>query len=862
MDQQKVIGSFMGNVLQKKLQERVMDVAGKGKGKTTPDMIELVDLAERLNDEDSLWVLNEKFREIGEIQSRRNLNARKNRKEKNEREKRLEDYVEKNAGQVEDGLEFVSRQDVLHSGRTDVIARDLQGRDVVVELKAAGYDAGEVFHQISRYAGEKEGSRIVFAAPEIDPKLYFAIKANPLLMERMDFVRVEENDDGTFGFVPFEEREFGDTPKHAKYDFTNSGKGKHVDEDTVEVVKQGSKAKSVRRQEKSADPREELSSGERIIPLRDLASSLPYVSSASQYINIKMGGNGKPEVQIDESIPDNLRERAVRESELLLRFLVTGLDSGEMVIARKDGRYILDINDKNSGGSRKANYQVSREGNVTRIESDDLTVLVEQRGWAEGYRTDVYPKIEGLDLREETTKLKVNEALEIAGIPKLSSLNRIGDERKIVETSEVSILEGEERSVYTEFASFILSHPSYQPIAGPEKVRDIVKCLEEKWEVSSKEIKELDVLSEIGSGLEERLRKYDALPAKGISDIVNRKFYVNPSGGKGEARETSLGEFLGWGEVGVNPHKSKMRPVVIALDFYQNKVHPKMIDFMDEFGGVYEIQLHQGLDLLDKSSEICKVHNQRQRSFSGDSVLVKARKKIREMVDIMDSPDDSARVPLGLLSDVFSDIPAAYTDYMRLKFERTRRLADIDSASAWLYFNHSYNAFFNHNDLQKEASGCSLVGDYAREDTELYRRIISRFEVVEGEPVVERKVPEPVKAREPESEMVLTPVEKFEDNILRKVNGDYTSDMKARIRYFAEDAVSAGLDGDRLEELGASISSYLHKKMRDRGKAPSDLQIRTFLDDITLDHVSKGKIPGNRELDKAYEFVIEEFPRE
>jgi len=233
---------------QRRLEERVLEIAGKGPGRTTPDMIEVLEMAEEMGDKNAVWILREKFAEIGEMQARRSLAMRKNRTRRDEKEKRLENYVEANIQAIEQGLEFVGRQDALHSGRTDVTAIDAEGREAVIELKMNGYDPAGVSHQLMKYLGEKDESRLIFVAPEIRPELYFALKAAKV-DDRISFMIV--NQDGEdYSFEKFN----GDFGEIQKIDFTRTKKDS--DDDTVEIVR-AEKAREVTRKRQNLEQKTE-----------------------------------------------------------------------------------------------------------------------------------------------------------------------------------------------------------------------------------------------------------------------------------------------------------------------------------------------------------------------------------------------------------------------------------------------------------------------------------------------------------------------------------------------------------------------------------------------------------------------------
>ena len=69
-------------------------------------------------------------------------------------EKFLENYLEKNLSNLESGLQFVSRQKFISTGRVDIVARDIEGSNIFIELKTDTSDKlgiDKLCGQVSRY---------------------------------------------------------------------------------------------------------------------------------------------------------------------------------------------------------------------------------------------------------------------------------------------------------------------------------------------------------------------------------------------------------------------------------------------------------------------------------------------------------------------------------------------------------------------------------------------------------------------------------------------------------------------------------------------------------------------------------------
>jgi len=98
-------------------------------------------------------------------------------------ERDLEDQIVSQLDVLEAGLTLVSRQESSDIGRLDLLARDSEGRTVIIELKA-GEAKDSSIGQIARYIGwyaEKEGKtpRAILVASGFGEPLRWAAKAIP-----------------------------------------------------------------------------------------------------------------------------------------------------------------------------------------------------------------------------------------------------------------------------------------------------------------------------------------------------------------------------------------------------------------------------------------------------------------------------------------------------------------------------------------------------------------------------------------------------------------------------------------------------------------------------------------------------------
>lgn len=98
-------------------------------------------------------------------------------------ERDLEDQILSHLDLLEPGLTLVSRQEASDIGRLDLLARDKEGRTVIIELKA-GEAKDSSIGQVARYMGwysEKEGApaRAILVASGFAEPVRWAARAIP-----------------------------------------------------------------------------------------------------------------------------------------------------------------------------------------------------------------------------------------------------------------------------------------------------------------------------------------------------------------------------------------------------------------------------------------------------------------------------------------------------------------------------------------------------------------------------------------------------------------------------------------------------------------------------------------------------------
>ncbi len=112
----------------------------------------------------------------------------------------LEEHLVNHLGSIEQGLELVERQHRFDAGRIDILAKDAQGRHVLIEIKA-GRAKDSAIGQIARYMGwfsksDDKAPRGIIIAGEFPEEVRYSLAAIPhlSLLEykvSFSFVKVE-----------------------------------------------------------------------------------------------------------------------------------------------------------------------------------------------------------------------------------------------------------------------------------------------------------------------------------------------------------------------------------------------------------------------------------------------------------------------------------------------------------------------------------------------------------------------------------------------------------------------------------------------------------------------------------------------
>lgn len=112
-------------------------------------------------------------------------------------ERDLESHLVRSLGNIEPGLEFVARQVSIDVGRVDILARDVAGATVVLELKvgeATDASVGQIARYLGWYARDGQQVRGILIAADFPERIRYAASAIPNLRLRRFQVRFDFED--------------------------------------------------------------------------------------------------------------------------------------------------------------------------------------------------------------------------------------------------------------------------------------------------------------------------------------------------------------------------------------------------------------------------------------------------------------------------------------------------------------------------------------------------------------------------------------------------------------------------------------------------------------------------------------------
>lgn len=199
------VSRLLTGLTRRNLQQRLLESIDYPIGIADPNILQYLEWTEQNGWTDEQAIIERMIFELGADHIQKSL-IPKAKREENER--KLEDFMANgtNLHLLEQDLTYQNRQEVLVSGRTDVMALDPQSREVVVELKANDYELADVHVQLETYLGERKNARAIFVAPEIKPALFASLR-HYVQEGRITFYQMIERD-GIKGFNPFTEKDF------------------------------------------------------------------------------------------------------------------------------------------------------------------------------------------------------------------------------------------------------------------------------------------------------------------------------------------------------------------------------------------------------------------------------------------------------------------------------------------------------------------------------------------------------------------------------------------------------------------------------------------------------------------------------
>ncbi|MFA6022686.1 MAG: hypothetical protein WC781_01210 [Candidatus Pacearchaeota archaeon] len=169
----RVVGTLR-EVLRKRLEDRILEVIDDHE-EMSLDFEDVENIAYENNFTDIIAGIDEIDRQNGKIQRIREFERERNKQIRSE-EKEFEEYLishPEEFNKFEEGLNVMDNQQVVRSGRLDIVARDKEGKKAKIELKSRNQAARHYHFQIMKYFNDNpEGDeRVIFLSKLDDPGL-------------------------------------------------------------------------------------------------------------------------------------------------------------------------------------------------------------------------------------------------------------------------------------------------------------------------------------------------------------------------------------------------------------------------------------------------------------------------------------------------------------------------------------------------------------------------------------------------------------------------------------------------------------------------------------------------------------------
>ncbi len=225
-----------------------------------------------------------------------------------------------------------------------------------------------------------------------------------------------------------------------------------------------------------------------------------------------------------------------------------------------------------------------------------------------------------------------------------------------------------------------------------------------------------------------------------------------------------------------------------------------------------------------------------------------ATRYLKQVEDLVRTDPQDKSFQLMRLNSTFSDLNLVIEAGL-VEGKRIHELDKIDPVLRIAYQQGTKNAFaIKLQYLQGGQYGKieSLLPESfvtaVRDTSNLYARFVNAFTL---------KTESSARHNEasPEKPQTVNPLQQA---LFKEINGNASPDVRLRMDYFIQDA-SAFLPPDKSAQLGEAFEQFkFARKFRKREVQPTDVKIRNFFDDVTLD-IRKGTVPDADALERLYE---------
>jgi hypothetical protein len=208
----------------------------------------------------------------------------------------------------------------------------------------------------------------------------------------------------------------------------------------------------------------------------------------------------------------------------------------------------------------------------------------------------------------------------------------------------------------------------------------------------------------------------------------------------------------------------------------------------------------------------------------------------------------------GLYTCVALSIPALVQSWLTAKISRTEKLVDLDRKVGTTYFMFSpalqeFILFPEHDKDTDVKTNHKSIYEFIKADNELYAQFVNDLKPAA---IIETQNLTAHQTENAASQIALSPYELIKGAVTKDMNG-VSPEVRLRIDYFAADATSL-LPADKIEHLSDAFGDFkIARKFRKREIQPTDVKIRNFFDDVTVQYVRKGEVPDADALERLYE---------